>query len=140
MSTIRLLIVVTGVVSIVAVILGFSLFSNETGNGALPEPSPTGETSAGLGITYLSVTRGLSEYYGLGAEYGALITEVTPGSPADQAGLRAGDVILSFNGARLEEQTPLLGMMMSCSAGDRVTIEVWRVNKTVVVELLHTDK
>jgi len=140
MSKVRLLIVFTGVVGIVAVMLGFYLFSGDTGNGALPEPSAAGETPAGLGITYLPVTRGLSEYYGLGVEHGALITEVIPGSPADQAGLRADYVILSFNGARLEEQTPLLGMIMSCQAGDRVTIEVWRVNKTMVVELLHTDR
>lgn len=140
MSKVRLLIVFTSAVGIIAVMLGFFLFSGDTENGALPEPSATGEASAGLGITYLPVTRGLSEYYGLGVEHGALITEVTPGSPADQAGLRAGDVILSFNGARLEEQTPLLGMILSCQAGDRVTIEAWRVNKTIVVEFLHTDR
>ena len=137
MSKVRLLIVFTGVVGIVAVMLGFFLFSDNTENGALPEPSATGETSAGLGITYLLVTRGLSEYYGLGAEHGALITEVTPGSPADRAGLRASDVILSFNGTRLEEQTPLLGMMMACPAGDTVTLEVWREAEVRIIKLFH---
>jgi S1-C subfamily serine protease len=139
MSKVRLLIVTTSVAGIVVVLLGFFLFSSETENGALLEPNATGKTSVGLGITYLQVSSELSEYYGLGVEYGALVTEVTPGSPADQAGLRVGDVILSFNGARPEEQIPLLGMIMSCPVGDRITVEVWRVNKTAVVEFLHTD-
>jgi S1-C subfamily serine protease len=136
-SKVRLLIVFTSAVGIVAVMLGFLLFSGDTENGALPEPSVTGKTSAGLGIIYLPVTPELSEYYGLGVEYGALITEVTPGSPADRAGLRAGDVILSFNGARPEEQTPLLGMMMACPAGDTVTLEVWREAEVRKIELFH---
>ncbi|MFC1916821.1 S1C family serine protease [Chloroflexota bacterium] len=140
MSKVRLIIVFTSAVGIVAVMLGSFLFSIDTKNGALPELSATGKTYAGLGITYLPITRGLPEYYELGGESGALITEVIPGSPTDRAGLRAGDVILSFNGARPEEQAPLLGMMMACSAGDTVTLEVWRVNKTVVVEFLHTDR
>ena len=137
MSKVRLLIVLTGVVGIVAVILGFLVFSNETENGALPEPSATGKTYAGLGITYLPVTRGLPEYYELGAEYGALITEVIPGSPADRAGLRTGDVILSFNGARPQEQASLLGMMMACPAGNTIRLEVRREAEVRMIELIH---
>jgi serine protease Do len=137
MSKFGLLIVITGVVGIVAVILGFFLFSNETENGALPEPSATDKSYAGLGITYLPVTRGLSEHYELGADYGALITEIIPGSPADRAGLHAGDVILSFNGARPEEQAPLLGMMMACPAGNTVILEVRREAELRMIELIH---
>ena len=137
MSKVKLLIVLTGVVGIVAIILGFFLFSNDTENGALPESSATGEISAGLGITYLPVTQGLPEYYGLVAGYGALVTEVTLGSPADQAGLRAGDVILSFNGARPEEQAPLLGMMMACPIGNTVILEVCREAEVRMIELFH---
>ncbi len=76
----------------------------------------------------------------MGVDSGALVTEVVPGSPAELAGVQVGDVILSFNGTRLDEEVPLLGMMMSCPAGNRVTLEVWRVNNTAVVELLHTDR
>ncbi len=125
---------------VVAVLLGFFLIPNQSEGGRLPEPASQHRTSLDLGMTYLQVTPELSAYYDIGVVCGALVTEVVPDSPADRAGLRAGDVILSFNGARLEEETPLLGMMMSCPAGDRVTIEVWRVNRTLVVELLHTDR
>jgi serine protease Do len=96
-----LLIVFVDIVVLSGVILVFLLFPGDTENGVLSKPFVTGETSASLGISYLPVTPELSEYYGLGVDYGALITEVTPGSPADQATLRASDVILSFNGTRL---------------------------------------
>ncbi len=138
MGKAKLVIVFAAVVGIAAVMLGFWLFAGQTEDRAALEA--TAIDSASLGIIYLPVTRGLSEYYGLGVESGALVTEVTTGSPADQAGLQVGDVILSFNGARPEEPTPLLGMMMACPVGDRVTLEVWRGNSTLIVEFLHIEE
>jgi serine protease Do len=138
MSKVRLLLIVFScVVGIVTLMFGFFLFPSEMGNEALLESFAAGKTSVGLGIIYLPVTPELSEYYGLGVDYGALITEVTPGSPADRAGLRANDVVLSFNGARLEEQTPLLGMIIACLAGDKATLEVWRETAVSIIDLFH---
>lgn len=138
MIKVRLLIISIDVISMVAMLIGLFLFWGEAGDGLSFESTTVDKTSIGLGITYLPVTRGLSEYYGLGLDHGALVTEVTPGSPADQAGVKAGDVILSFNDARLEEQTPsLLGMIMACPAGNTVTLEVWRETKIRMIELFH---
>jgi S1-C subfamily serine protease len=103
------------------------------------EPENDEATRVNLGITYLPVTPGLSEYYGLEVDSGALVTEVVAGSPADQAGVRAGDVILSFNGAR-PERVSLLGMMMACPTGNTVTLEVWRENSIRVMELIHIER
>jgi serine protease Do len=138
MSKVRLLLIISAsVVFIVVGMLGFFLFPGDSEKWVSPEPFATGKTSVGLGIIYLPVTPELSEYYGLGVEYGALITEVTPGSPADRAGLRASDVVISFNGAKLEEQTSLLGMMMACLAGDKATLEVWREAEVSMIDLFH---
>ncbi len=124
----------------VAVLLGFFLIPNQSEDGRLPEPASQHRTSLDLGMTYLQVTPELSAYYDIGVVSGALVTEVVPDSPAERAGIREGDVIISFNGARLEEETPLLGMMMACPAGNRVTLEVCRGNSTVTVELLHREE
>jgi len=123
--------------SVVVVLLGFFLFSGRDEDKVLPQPVAMEKTSTGLGIIYLPVNRGLSEYYDLGVDNGALVTEVVPGSPAERAGVQAGDVIISFNGAKLEERTPLLGMMMACPAGHTVTMDVWRGTETKMIEIMH---
>ncbi|MHC4665138.1 MAG: PDZ domain-containing protein [Planctomycetota bacterium] len=118
--------------------LALFLFSSRAEDKVLSQPAAVEKASAGLGIVYIPVTRGLSEYYGLGVDYGALVTEVIPGSPADRGGVQVGDVIMAFNEATLEPQTRLLGMMMACPAGRTVTLEVRRGTETAVIEIFHT--
>ena len=113
MSKTKLLTAFVVIVSIVVVLLGFFLFSGRAEDRVLPQPTAIDKTSAGLGIIYLPVTRGLSEYYSLGVDYGALVTEVIPGSPADRSGIQVGDVIIAFDDATLESKARLLGMMMA---------------------------
>ncbi len=125
---------------VLAALFGFSLLRGSTGDISSEELTETNRPSVGLGITYIPVTRPVSAYYNLGVDFGALVTEVVPGSPAELAGVKAGDVILSFNGTTLDEEVPLLGMMMSCPAGDVVTLEVCRVNDIVRVEFLHLQR
>lgn len=136
----RIILASVVIIIVLAVLFGFSLLRGQTGDVSLAEPTATNRTSVGLGITYLPVNRTVSAYYNLGVDSGALVTEVVPGSPAELAGVKAGDVILSFNGTTLDEEVPLLGMIMSCPAGDMVTLEVWRVNDTVRVEFLHLQR
>lgn len=122
---------------VLAVVLGFFLVWDQTEDNALLEPALDKETRVDLGITYLPVTPRLSAYYGLGVDSGALITEVVPGSPTDLAGIKEGDIIISFNGAKLEREVPLLGMMMACPAGNTVILEVWRETEVRMIELFH---
>jgi len=49
-----------------------------------------------LGVSGLTVTREIASYYGLPVDRGALVTEVWPDSPADQAGMEKGDIIIGF--------------------------------------------
>ena len=107
-----------------------------------PEPEPAQGTSAAinLGFTYLPVTPRVSAYYNLNVDSGALVTEVVPKGPADTAGVEVGDVILSFNGARVEETAPLLGMMMACPAEHEIVFEVWHGGSLRVVELTHVER
>ena len=94
-------------------------------------------TALNLGVTYLAVTPRSSAYYNLGVNSGALVTEVAVDSLAERAGIKAGDVILSFNGVGLEEGITLLGMMRACPAGNKIALEVWNGKSTEIVELVH---
>ncbi len=99
------------------------------------QASAINPASPGLGITYLPVTRVVSGYYELGVNYGALVTDVAPGSPAYDGGVRPGDIIISFNGTALGDDASLLQMMMSYSSGDMVTLEFLRDTESYHVSL-----
>lgn len=77
-----------------------------------------------LGISYLPLNKSISDYYSLGVDSGALVTEVSKGGLADKAGIKPGDVITSINGTRIEENSPFLGAVRSCDMGDGITLEV----------------
>ncbi|MBS7639091.1 MAG: trypsin-like peptidase domain-containing protein [Candidatus Bathyarchaeia archaeon] len=60
-----------------------------------------------LGIAGVTVNRQIAEHYGLPVERGALVVRVTPGSPADKAGIERGDIILEFDGKRINSMEDL---------------------------------
>ena len=140
MSKLRIKIAGITIVVVIAVVLIFFLWPGQSESAGPPELAPENEASLGMGITYLPLTPGVAAYYDLEVESGALITEVVSGSPAEGAGIQVGDVILSFNGASLERETPLLGMMMSCPTGNRMTLEVLRENNVQRVRFLHARR
>ncbi len=73
----------------------------------------TGTVSRGyLGVLIQDVDRNLAESFGMSQPYGALVSRVMAGSPADKAGVAVGDVILAFNGKKLlnsSQLPPLVG-------------------------------
>ncbi len=125
---------------IVVLVLGFFLFPGQSEEWLPPEPALANRTATDLGFIYLPITPQISAYYDLGVDSGALVTEVIPKSPAARAGMEVGDVVLSFNGVRVEETTPLLGMMMACPAGHGIELEVWRGRSVSTVELTHMQR
>lgn len=119
-----------GAVAIVIGVVAVSLPDQR--DGALPNA-----VTVDMGVSYLPVTPGVSDYYGLGVDSGALVTEVAPDSMAARAGVVVGDVILTFNGAEVREESPLLGAMRNCPAGNVIALEVWRGQSRQKVELIH---
>src|SRR3546814_7688066 len=64
-----------------------------------------GETRRGwLGVRIQTVTDEIAESLGLDDERGALVASITPGGPAEKAGIEPGDVILSFDGKRVDRK------------------------------------
>lgn len=79
-----------------------------------------------LGIVGLSITDELARYYDLPIDYGVLVTRVAEDSPAENAGIAAGDIILRIGEKSIYRIEDLLHEIHSRRVGDRVEIAVFR--------------
>ena len=88
-----------------------------------------------IGIATMKITRQLSQYYGLPADEGALITKVELYSPADNAGLRKGDIIESIDGKRINDPSQISSNIRKKSVNDSIGITVNRYGKIFEVQV-----
>ncbi len=79
-----------------------------------------------LGVTVQDVTQGLADSFGLGRPEGALVSGVSPGSPAQHAGLQSGDVILQIGGDPVASSTDLPAQVARMQPGSKTALKVWR--------------
>jgi len=87
-----------------------------------------------LGVSGLTVTKEVASYYGLPIDRGVLVTKVIPGSPADNAGIVAGDVVLAFAGKTANNIQELVEEIQKRKAGEKVEILVLRNSKRWIAE------
>jgi serine protease Do len=83
-----------------------------------------------LGVGVQEVTQSLAKSFGLDRPRGALVSQVEPGSPAEKAGLKPGDVIVAFNGKPIEQSNQLPPLVARIKPGTQAKFEVWRNGKT----------
>ncbi|MEJ8837069.1 DegQ family serine endoprotease [Ramlibacter sp. AN1133] len=79
-----------------------------------------------IGVQIDQVTRDVAESIGLGRPQGALVRSVESGSPADKAGIEAGDIITRFNGTAIERASDLPRMVGNTKPGSKVNMSVFR--------------
>ncbi|HSY44125.1 MAG TPA: Do family serine endopeptidase [Candidatus Acidoferrum sp.] len=79
-----------------------------------------------MGVIPEDISPGLAQNFNLTNENGALVGDVKPGSPADKAGLKSGDVITEFNGQTVNGRNDLLLAVSDCSPGQEVTVKFTR--------------
>lgn len=79
-----------------------------------------------LGVRVRSLDSDLAEQFGYKSTKGALVEVVEPGQPADQAGVKRGDIITEFQGQRIEDHTQLRNMASQTTPGSMVRFKVWR--------------
>jgi serine protease Do len=79
-----------------------------------------------LGIAYQEISGQLAHYFKLEADQGVLVTNVEPDSPADKAGIKAGDVVLSISGHTIEDGGDLREALQSAHAGRELDLKVVR--------------
>lgn len=85
-----------------------------------------------LGVSYRTITKDLAAINNL--PEGAYVAEVIEGSPADKAGITAGDVITEFDGQQVNEDTQLSTLIGKKKVGDTVPITINREGETQQVE------
>ncbi|MGI9291836.1 MAG: Do family serine endopeptidase [Gammaproteobacteria bacterium] len=79
-----------------------------------------------LGVAMQDLTPQLAEAFGISGKRGAVVSEVIPGSAAEDIGMRSGDVIVKFNQTRVDDSADLRNAVGLLRAGDRGVVEYYR--------------
>jgi serine protease Do len=83
-------------------------------------------TRGRIGVQIQEVTKETAEAFGLTRTAGALVNAVEKGSPADKAGIEAGDIILKVDGRDVHSSVELPRIITAVKPGAKVTLTVWR--------------
>ncbi len=109
--------------------IGFSMAANVVTN-VVDQLQEFGETRRGwLGVRIQDVTEDVAEALGLASAEGALVTDVPPG-PSAEAGIEAGDVIVTFDGSEVEDTRELVRIVGNTEVGKAVRVVVFREGTT----------
>lgn len=115
--------------------IGFAVPIN-TAKSILKELMEKGRvTRPWIGVASMKLTPQLARYYGLPADEGALIAKVEPYSPADDAGLRKGDIIEGIDGSRIEDPSQIASHVRKKQVNDKLTLTVNRYGRQLQVPI-----
>ena len=115
--------------------IGFSIPSNSA-KIVIDQLIEFGETKRGwLGVRIQNVTKEIADVEGLGKPRGALVASVAENSPSDKAGVKAGDIILEFNGEKINEMKELPIIVARTEVGKKVKVKIWRNKKEIFKEI-----
>ncbi|MFZ0929427.1 MAG: DegQ family serine endoprotease [Syntrophobacteraceae bacterium] len=114
--------------------IGFAIPVN-TAKSLIPQLEANGEVTRGyLGVNIQSIDPDLAKALKLEQSKGALVAEVVPGGPADKAGIKAGDVIVSFDGKSVHDSHDLPAMVAAATIGRQVPITLVRNGKEIKID------
>ena len=115
--------------------IGFAIPANAASN-IIDQLIKYGETRRGwLGVRIQEVTKEIAEVENLKKPSGALVASVGEKSPADKAGIKAGDIILEFDGKKINTMKKLPNVVASTQVGKSVELKIWR-NKRLISKRL----
>ena len=124
--------------------IGFAIPSNSA-QKVIKQLIKYGETKRGwLGVRIQVVTDEIANVEKLDRARGALVASVAEDSPSDDAGIKAGDIILEFNGVLINEMKELPKIVAETEVGKMVKVKVWRnqreITKTIKLGRLETSE
>jgi serine protease Do len=115
--------------------IGFSIPSNSA-KKVIEQLIEFGETKRGwLGVRIQVVTKEIADAEKLDEPRGALVASVAEKSPSDKAGIKAGDIILEFNGVKIVEMKELPKIVAQTEVGKTVEVKVWRNKKQITKKI-----
>ena len=106
--------------------IGFSIPANLAKNVIKQLETKGVVERAWIGVSIQPLTDDLAEGFGRSDDEGALVSAVAVATPADKAGVQAGDIILSFDGKEIEEMRDLPRIVAQSAVGESYKIDVWR--------------
>ena len=89
-----------------------------------------------LGISFQPINPAIAARYNLPAQWGVYITRVAERSPASQAGMQEGDIIIKLGDIPIDESHSYVNALFEYNPGDQVTLEVVRGDETTQVEII----
>ena len=124
--------------------IGFSIPSNSA-KQVIDQLIEFGETKRGwLGVRIQDVTKEIADVEKLNEPRGALVASVAPNSPSEKAGVKAGDIILEFNGEKIGEMKELPIIVARTEVGKKVKVKIWRnkkeIEKNIILGRLETSE
>ena len=115
--------------------IGFAIPANAASN-IINQLIKYGETKRGwLGVRIQQVTKEIADVEKLKTTEGALVASVGAKSPAEKAGLKAGDIILKFDGKNIDTMRALPKLVSNAEVGKIVKLEIWRNKKLITKKL-----
>ena len=124
--------------------IGFAIPSNPASK-VVEQLIKFGETKRGwLGVRIQQVTKEIAELEKLEKPEGALVASVSENSPADKAGVKDGDIILEFDGKKVDTMRTLPKLVAQTQVGKSVILKIWRnqklISKKVILGRLESSK
>jgi len=116
--------------------IGFAIPSNSA-DRVIKQLIEFGETKRGwLGVRIQTVTKEIADVEKLDKPRGALVASVADGSPSDKGGIKAGDIILEFDGKPIKEMVELPKIVAQTDVGKKVTVKVWRNKREIIKNII----
>ena len=116
--------------------IGFSIPSNSA-KIVIDQLIEFGETKRGwLGVRIQEVSKEIADIEKLDEPRGALVASVAENSPSAKAGIKAGDIILEFNGVKINQMKELPAIVAKTKVGLTVKVKIWRNKKEITKNVL----